>query len=78
MTGNFLLRQDGHAKDKFTRVILKMRKKIISTIVLSAIFATACKNDTKTMKSTDANAPVAHKEPTKLEKHGDIRRHFFK
>ncbi|MDP4989545.1 MAG: oligopeptidase B, partial [Polaribacter sp.] len=25
------------------------------------------------MKSTDANAPVAHKEPTKLEKHGDIR-----
>jgi oligopeptidase B len=50
-----------------------MRKKIISTIVLSAIFATACKNDTKTMKSTDANAPVAHKEPTKLEKHGDIR-----
>lgn len=27
MTGNFLLRQEGHAKDKFTRVVLKMNKK---------------------------------------------------
>ncbi|MDP5092472.1 MAG: S9 family peptidase [Polaribacter sp.] len=50
-----------------------MRKKIISRIILSAIFATACKNDNQTMNSSDANAPVAYKQPTKLEKHGDIR-----
>ena len=40
-------------------------------MVISLIFAVACKN--QTMKSTDAKAPIAHKEPTKLEKHGDVR-----
>ena len=50
-----------------------MRKKILSTFFLSTIFAIACKNDAKIMKSTDANAPIAEKQPTKLEKHGDVR-----
>ncbi len=42
-------------------------------MVLSLIFATACKNETKNMKSTDAKYPIADKQPTKLEKHGDVR-----
>ncbi len=50
-----------------------MRKKILSSIVISAIFATACKNEQPSMKSTDAKAPIAYKQPEKLEKHGDIR-----
>ena len=50
-----------------------MRKKILSTLLLSTIFAIACKNDTKLMKSNDSNAPIAEKQPTKLEKHGDVR-----
>ena len=48
-----------------------MRKIVIPFIVLSLTFATACKNET--MKSTDAKIPVATKEATKLEKHGDVR-----
>jgi oligopeptidase B len=48
-----------------------MRKIFIYTLVLSLTFATACKNET--MKSTDSKIPVAHKKPTKLEKHGDVR-----
>ena len=48
-----------------------MRKIVIPFIVLSLTFAIACKNET--MKSTDAKTPVATKEPTKLEKHGDVR-----
>ncbi len=48
-----------------------MRKIVIPFIVLSLTFATACKNET--MKSTDAKAPVAEKQPSKLEKHGDVR-----
>ena len=48
-----------------------MRKIVIPFIVLSLTFAIACKNET--MKSTDANIPVAEKQPTKLEKHGDVR-----
>ena len=48
-----------------------MRKIVIPFIVLSLTFATACKN--KTMKNTDIKTPVATKQPTKLEKHGDVR-----
>lgn len=48
-----------------------MRTICIPAMVLSLIFAFACKNET--MKSTDAVAPIAHKEPTTLEKHGDVR-----
>jgi len=48
-----------------------MRKICIPAMVISLIFAVACKN--QTMKSTDAKTPIAHKEPTKLEKHGDVR-----
>ncbi len=48
-----------------------MRKIFLFTCILSLIFATACKNDN--MKSTDAKAPVAKKQPTKLEMHGDVR-----
>ena len=48
-----------------------MRTISIPAMVLSLIFAFACKNET--MKSTDAVAPIAHKEPTTLEKHGDVR-----
>ncbi len=48
-----------------------MRKILLPTIVLSLIFATACKN--KSMKNTDAIAPIAEKQPYKLEKHGDVR-----
>ena len=48
-----------------------MRTISIPAMVLSLIFAFACKNET--MKSTDAKAPIAHKEPTTLEKHGDVR-----
>ena len=50
-----------------------MRKICIPKIIISLIFAAACKNDTKYMKSTDANYPVADKQLTKLEKHGDVR-----
>jgi oligopeptidase B len=48
-----------------------MRKIHITSIILSLIFATACKNEP--MKVTDINAPIASKEITKLEKHGDVR-----
>ncbi|WP_442957533.1 S9 family peptidase [Polaribacter sp.] len=48
-----------------------MRKIFISLMVLSLILAAACKN--KIMKSTDSKIPVAEKQPTKLEKHGDVR-----
>jgi oligopeptidase B len=51
----------------------KMRKFIISSMLFSLIFTVACKNETKNMKSTDAKYPVAEKQPTKLEKHGDVR-----
>ncbi len=40
-------------------------------MAFSLIFAVACKNET--MKNTDTKAPVAEKQPEKLEKHGDIR-----
>ena len=42
-------------------------------MLFSLIFTVACKNETKNMKSTDAKYPVAEKQPTKLEKHGDVR-----
>ncbi len=48
-----------------------MRKLFIRTTLLSLIFAIACKN--KDMKSIDAKIPVAEKQPTQLEKHGDVR-----
>jgi oligopeptidase B len=50
-----------------------MRKIFVPSLILSLIFAGACKNDTKMMKSTDAQHPVAMKKPTTLEKHGDVR-----
>ena len=46
---------------------------MIISILFSLIFTVACKNETKNMKSTDAKYPVAEIQPTKLEKHGDIR-----
>ncbi len=48
-----------------------MRKLFTTTIVLSLIFATSCKNDT--MKNIDAKIPTADKQPITLEKHGDVR-----
>ena len=48
-----------------------MRKLYSTIIVLSLIFATACKNNP--MKNIDANTPAAEKQPTTLEKHGDVR-----
>ena len=48
-----------------------MRKLYTTTIVLSLIFATSCKNDT--MKNIDAKIPTAEKQPKTLEKHGDVR-----
>ena len=48
-----------------------MRKIFFTAMVLSLIFAAACKK--KSMKNTDAIAPVAEKQPYKLEKHGDER-----
>ncbi len=48
-----------------------MKKIYLLTIILSIIFAVACKNNH--MKSTDAKAPIAYKQPTELEKHGDVR-----
>jgi len=48
-----------------------MRKLYTTTIVLSLIFETSCKNDT--MKNIDAKIPTAEKQPKTLEKHGDVR-----
>ena len=48
-----------------------MRKIVLPSIIISLIFATACKNET--MKSTDASKPIAEKQPKVLEKHGDKR-----
>jgi len=48
-----------------------MRKIYLYTCIFSLIFAIACKNND--MKSTDSKAPVAKKQPTKLEMHGDVR-----
>ena len=39
----------------------------------SLIFTASCKNESKHMKSTSAQYPIAEKDPTKLEKHGDVR-----
>ena len=50
-----------------------MRKLLLISILLSLIFANACINEIKDMKSTDAKYPVADKQPEKLEKHGDVR-----
>lgn len=48
-----------------------MKKLYTTSIILSLIFANACKNDP--MKNIDAKAPTAEKQPTTLEKHGDVR-----
>jgi oligopeptidase B len=50
-----------------------MRKIFLVPTVFSLIFAASCKNNSKEMKSTDATYPIAEKQPTKLEKHGDVR-----
>lgn len=47
--------------------------KKLSVLILTLIFATACKKDTP-MKITDKIlAPTAEKKPKTLEKHGDVR-----
>ena len=47
--------------------------KKLSVLILTLIFATACKKD-KPMKTTDKIlAPTAEKKPKTLEKHGDVR-----
>ena len=51
----------------------KMRKLLLISMLLSLIFASACINEIKDMKSTDAKYPVADRQPEKLEKHGDVR-----
>ena len=48
----------------------KMRKLLLISMLLSLIFASACINEIKDMKSTDAKYPVADRQPEKLEKHG--------
>ncbi|WP_198938335.1 S9 family peptidase [Tenacibaculum holothuriorum] len=48
-----------------------MKRILMSTFVLSLIFASACKD--KKMKDLETKAPVAEKQPKKLEKHGDVR-----
>ena len=45
---------------------------MIPFLFRSLTFVTACKKN-KSMKSTDAPIPVAEKQPTNLEKHGDVR-----
>ncbi|CAA0141483.1 S9 family peptidase [Tenacibaculum maritimum] len=48
-----------------------MNKIIPVVIAFNLIFVFACKNDT--MKKNNMEAPIADKEPKKLEKHGDVR-----
>ncbi|CAA0167259.1 Protease II (Oligopeptidase B) [Tenacibaculum maritimum] len=48
-----------------------MNKIILAVIAFNLIFVFACKNDT--MKKNNMEAPIADKEPKKLEKHGDVR-----
>ncbi|CAA0224650.1 S9 family peptidase [Tenacibaculum maritimum] len=48
-----------------------MNKIIPVVIAFNLIFVFACKNDT--MKKNNMGAPIADKEPKKLEKHGDVR-----
>jgi oligopeptidase B len=50
-----------------------MRKIILISMNFSLIFTASCKNESKHMKSTTAQYPIAEKDPTKLEKHGDVR-----
>ena len=50
-----------------------MKKIFLLSLFISLIFAVACKNDNKMMKSTDAKHPVAEKIPTELKKHDDVR-----
>ncbi|CAI8353637.1 MAG: Dipeptidyl aminopeptidase BI [Polaribacter sejongensis] len=45
---------------------------MIPFLFRSLTFVTACKKN-KSMKSTNAPIPVAEKQPTNLEKHGDVR-----
>ena len=63
-----------HANLVFSQEIkpnLKMKKILLPTMVLSLIFAAACKD--KKMKDLDIKTPVAEKQPTKLSKHGHDR-----
>ncbi|CAA0193925.1 Protease II (Oligopeptidase B) [Tenacibaculum maritimum] len=48
-----------------------MNKIIPVVIAFNLIFVFACKNDT--MKKNNMEAPIADKEPKKIEKHGDVR-----
>ena len=48
-----------------------MKKIVLLSMVLSLIFAVACKNPS--MKNTNTIAPIAKKKSTTLKKHGDTR-----
>lgn len=50
---------------------MKQTNSRISILVLSLIFATACKNNKE--ETMNITPPVAPKHPTQLEKHGDVR-----
>ena len=50
---------------------LKMKALFTRTLILSLIFAIACKN--KSMKNIASKAPLAEKQPTTLELHNDVR-----
>ncbi|UNY97999.1 S9 family peptidase [Zhouia spongiae] len=49
-----------------------MEKKIF-VLALSAIFAASCKQEKQNTNMIHIQAPQAKKEPTRLEKHGDVR-----
>ncbi|MFD0861757.1 S9 family peptidase [Sungkyunkwania multivorans] len=48
-------------------------RKSIAVLVLSTIFATACKEKEMEPQHETMKAPIAEKIPTNLEKHGDVR-----
>ncbi|WP_461533187.1 S9 family peptidase [Sinomicrobium sp.] len=48
-------------------------KKISITLIISIIFASACKNKNTSEVTENIIPPVAIKKPTSLDKHGDIR-----
>lgn len=50
-----------------------MKKIIQFTTVFSLIFASACKNESMSLKNTDAKAPIAEKQLKELTIHGDTR-----
>ena len=47
--------------------------KKLSVLILTVIFAFACKKDVSMKKVNKIAPPVADKKPKTLEKHGDVR-----